>query len=233
MPLVIGRKIPKPPKEWPLIEIAGPVDNFKQALAKLLAMKLDAGLITYPNYSANLTGYNLLRCLSKGEIIKLETEPMVWHHMYVANLLESQPKLETLRQSKPTIVTNYIASLRAYMVATGIDVKTVFPNFCSGLHIPNMVFLIPKIDVESSDIASSNVSALTQLKIERYFSSPQKDGRMIRVPLEEGIPIFSILNKMGSFMSDRISSKYGIENDPHIMYTRHEFITKTDLKSVK
>ncbi len=222
--------LPKKDKEYPIIEIMGPMDVGKTYIAKLVARRINGMHVSFPVLdTSTMTGRALLSALSRSPR-GLESSPEWWAHIYIANVYEQMNKLKEINSKMPLVITNYVLSYRIWMKATGVDMAHFLKGFTINLPQPNVAYSIIGENPVPQDRPTFDFSPEFVLRVQRGMSNPV-DKRVNRVILSntESKFVHVSVNSAACSITQDLKNRYKLRINETALYTRDEFLKKGDL----
>jgi len=127
---------------YPLIEIAGPIDSGKKHLSQMVASKIGAYVLNFPLFGADSYTANILLKTLTNNPEELEINPEWYIHLYVSHLYESKNLINNLLKEMPVVVTNYTGAFRVWSTCLNINMKQFMAGFTVNLPKPTRSYCI-------------------------------------------------------------------------------------------
>ena len=205
----------------PIIEIIGPVDSGKVAVARLLARRIHGNHLALPTLNPlSPAGRALFELITK-EPTRIERDPVWWAHLYAAMLMENREKIELLQQAGPLVVTNYLTSFRIWSKASGV--RSPLQDWTPGIPEPDCLFTIEGDPYKWPGNVPANYSSELLSEVSRRIGSIQRSrSPRIRVDGPEKF-VYSSLNRAAEEIGAHLHSKYGLVSDEAFVYTKENY----------
>lgn len=179
---MLGLPAPQRAKR-PIVEIIGPVDCGKKAVAQLLARQLRGAYLSFPNLDLSSGSGRALFERIVTEPAWLEAHPDWWGHQSLCGMLERLDEIESHRAVRPLIVTNYLAAAGIWMRAAGGPPN--LQGWAGPLPQPDYVFALDGEAWANPGNVPAQYSPELLERVNALLAKPG-DRRIIRIPLAPG-----------------------------------------------
>lgn len=192
----------------------GPPDIGKRVLGRLVARRLRAAFIPFPQLGFSSPTAKLLLVLMGTNPNYLEENPGWWSHIYAAHLMESAERIRAELQVRPVVVTNYVFSFRKWFLGASLNEQKLFEGFFPSMPIPVQAFNIVNAPSWSGPgnfkIAWSNV---LKLRLQMSFSQ-SKLGLIHTIEYPQTDFRHVAINRMAEDITIPLARRYSLKINP-------------------